>query len=50
MPLKRGTSQKIISANIAELRGSGRPPNQAAAIALNAARRGRKSMADAKKR
>lgn len=33
MPLKRGKSQKVISANIAELRRSGFPGPQAVAIA-----------------
>lgn len=37
MPLKKGSSQKVISANIAELRRSGRPPDQAAAIAYKVA-------------
>lgn len=39
MPLKRGRSQATISANIRELRASGRPQKQAVAIALDAARR-----------
>lgn len=38
MPLKKGKSKKVISENIAELERSGRKPNQAIAIALNAAR------------
>lgn len=33
MPLKKGRSQKVISANIKELRDSGRPEKQAIAIA-----------------
>lgn len=39
MPLKRGSSQAIISANIRELKDSGRPQKQAVAIALENARR-----------
>lgn len=37
MPLKPGTSQKVISQNIAELRKSGRPEDQAVAIAMQKA-------------
>jgi len=42
MPLKTGSSKKTISANIAELIGSGRPKNQAAAIAFSKAGKSRK--------
>lgn len=38
MPLKRGKSKEIISANIRELLESGRPRDQAVAIALDVAR------------
>lgn len=38
MPLKSGKSKKTISANIKELVKSGRPQNQAIAIAMEKAR------------
>jgi hypothetical protein len=37
MPLKKGKSQKVISSNIAELIHSGRPREQAIAIAMDKA-------------
>ena len=42
MPLKSGKSRKTVSANIRELRASGRPQRQAVAIALSKARGGKK--------
>lgn len=42
MPLKRGNSQKTVSANIRELRHSGRPQRQAVAIAMDKAGKSRK--------
>ena len=42
MPLKSGKSKKNISSNIRELRNSGRPKNQAIAIAMDKARKGKK--------
>lgn len=45
MPLKTGTSRKTISANISELISSGKPREQAIAIAMDVARRSRKGKA-----
>lgn len=42
MPLKSGKSKKTISSNIGELRRSGYPAKQAAAIAYDKARKGKK--------
>ncbi len=37
MPLKKGKSKKVVSANIEELVASGRPQKQAVAIAMDQA-------------
>lgn len=51
MPLKSGKSKETISSNIAELRRSGRPRNQAVAIAMDKAGKGkRKTKKKPKKR
>lgn len=42
MPLKSGSSDKVISSNIGELIRSGRPKDQAAAIAYSKAGKSRK--------
>lgn len=42
MPLKKGKSKKIISENIGELQRSGRPRNQAIAIAFSEANENKK--------
>ena len=40
MPLKKGSSKKVVSENIKELMNSGRPQKVAVAIALSEARQG----------
>lgn len=45
MPLKSGSSKKVVSANIATERAAGKPPKQAVAIAMSKAgkkKRGKK--------
>lgn len=42
MPLKEGYGDKTVSANIAELRKSGKSPDQAIAIALSQKRESQK--------
>ncbi len=42
MPLRKGSSKKVISANIRELRHSGRPQKQAVAIAYSQANKTRR--------
>lgn len=42
MPLRKGSSQKAISANIRQLRKEGYPPKQATAIAIRKAGKSRR--------
>ena len=42
MPLKKGSSRKIVSSNIRAEIASGKPQKQAVAIALSVSRRGKK--------
>lgn len=42
MPLKKGSSRKTVSKNIAEMRKAGYPQRQAVAAALDTARRSRR--------
>lgn len=49
MPLMKGSSDGVISANISELTKSGRPKDQAIAIALSRAGKSKKAKAVKKK-
>jgi len=42
MPLRKGTSQKVVSANIRQLMSEGYPHKQAVAIALDTKRKSEK--------
>jgi hypothetical protein len=42
MPLRKGSSKKVVSENIRELMRSGRPQKQVVAIALDEAHKARK--------
>lgn len=50
MPLLKGSSQSVISQNISELRRSGRPEDQAVAIAMSKAGKSNKDQKRAKKK
>ena len=50
MPLRKGRSRKIISANVSELMHGGRPQKQAVAIAMSKAGRSRKKRKVRRKR
>jgi hypothetical protein len=43
VPLKKGSSRKVIADNIRELKASGRPHKQAVAIALDEAGKSRRA-------
>jgi len=41
MPLRKGSSSDVVSSNIAEMRGSGYPQDQAVAASMRSAGKGR---------
>ena len=48
MPLKRGSSKKVIGENISELRHSGRPQDQSVALAMKEAGKSKSKKGKAK--
>lgn len=50
MPLKKGKSKEIISANVSELMKSGRKKDQAVAIAMNEAGKGKRKKKPGRKK
>lgn len=49
MPLKRGSSKKVVSNNIAEMRKAGHPEKQAVAASLSNARKSKRGKRTAKR-
>ena len=49
MPLKRGTSRRVVSSNIREMIGSGHPQKQAVAAALREQRASKRKRGSKKK-
>jgi len=50
MPLRKGKSEQVVSRNISELVGSGKPQKQAIAISLEKAGKARKNRKNRMKR